>query len=159
MQRVTISLDDELADEFDALVGRQGYQSRSEAVRDLIRRAVDIERLSEASDEMCVANLSYVYDHHTRDLARVLTELQHERHDLVVSSTHVHLDHHSCLESTMMRGPVKDVRALGESIRTQRGVRFGAMNLVSLPSPEPFPAHDPSGHAPAAARPRRDQTG
>lgn len=132
MQRVTISLDEELAEAFDALARERGYSSRSEAMRDLVRHAVDGRRLEEAGDEMCVANLSYVYDHHVRDLARRLTELQHEHHDLVISSTHVHLDHHSCLESTMMKGPVGAVRALGEGITAERGVRFGAINLVSL---------------------------
>ncbi len=130
MQRITISLDEELAQAFDALSTEQGYQSRSEAVRDLVRRAVDA-RLLDTGGETCVANLSFVYDHHTRDLARRLTDLQHDHHELVISSTHVHLDHGSCLESTLMRGPTGAVRALGGQIQSERGVRFGAMNLVS----------------------------
>lgn len=131
MQRLTISLDDDLARAFDAIAAERGYQSRSEAMRDLVRRAVDEHRLEATGDGPCVANLSYVYDHHTRDLARRLTELQHDHHDLVVSSTHVHLDHHSCLESTILKGPADTVRALGTRIQAERGVRFGAMNLCS----------------------------
>lgn len=136
MQRLTISLDDALAKAFDTLAARQGYGSRSEAVRDLIRRAVDADRLGAGGDEPCVANLSYVYDHHVRDLAQRLTELQHAHHDLVISSTHVHLDHHACLESTMLRGPANAVRALSEGIEAQRGVRFAALNLVSAAGAE-----------------------
>jgi CopG family nickel-responsive transcriptional regulator len=134
MQRLTMSLDDDLAEAFDALAAEQGYQSRSEAMRDLVRRAVDARRLESHGSELCVANLSYVYDHHTRDLARRLTELQHTHHDLVIASTHVHLDHHSCLESTILKGPVDAVRTLGAGINAERGVRFGAMNLVSVGS-------------------------
>ena len=136
MQRITISLEEELAQAFDALSREQGYQSRSEAIRDLVRRAVDARLLDATSDETCVANLSYVYDHHTRDLARRLTELQHDHHDLLIASTHVHLDHDTCLESTLMRGPADAVRALGGQIQSERGVRFGAMNLVSAATTE-----------------------
>lgn len=132
MQRVTISLDEDVAKAFDALVGEQGYASRSEAVRDLVRRAVDERRLQRTGDGLCVANLSYVYDHHVRSLAGRLIDLQHDRHDLVISTTHVHLDHHNCLESTLLKGRIDDVRALADGIQAERGVRYGAVNLVSF---------------------------
>ena len=147
MQRVTISLDEDLARAFDALAEERGYRSRSEAMRDLVRRAVDARRLQAGGDDLCVANLSYVFDHHTRDLARRLTDIQHERHDLVISSTHVHLDQESCLESTMLKGPVSAVSALCDSIQAERGVRFGAVNLVSLAAQEEGRHHrGPHGH-------------
>ena len=131
MQRITISLDDDLAQAFDALAAAQGYNSRSEAIRDLARRAVDERRVQSHGDDLCVANLSYVYDHHVRDLAARLTDLQHDRHELILSTTHVHLDHDNCLESTLMRGPLDAIRTLGDNITAERGVRFGAMNVVS----------------------------
>ena len=131
MQRLTISLDEDLAQAFDALAAERGYQSRSEAMRDLVRRAVDDHRLEATGTGPCVANLSYVYDHHKRDLAQRLTEIQHEHHELVISTMHVHLDHHTCLESTILKGPVNAVRSLTRSIEAERGVRFGAVNLVS----------------------------
>ena len=124
MQRLTISLDNRLAEAFDTLVSQQGYQSRSEAVRELIMRAVEQRRVERADDGLCVANLSYVFDHHTRQLAKRLTALQHEHHGLVIASTHVHLDHDTCLESTLMRGPTDQVRALGDCIKAERGVRL-----------------------------------
>lgn len=133
MQRVTVSLDEDVAAAFDALSVAQGYASRSEAVRDLVRRAVDSRRLEVVGDGSCVANLSYVYDHHARSLAGRLAALQHRHHELVISTTHVHLDHHTCLESTLLKGRIDDVRSLADGIQAERGVRYGAINLVSTP--------------------------
>lgn len=133
MQRVTVSLDEAETAAFDAIVAEQGYASRSEAVRDLVRRAVDARRLNAAGDGACVANLSYVYDHHLPALVRRLTALQHAHHDLVVATTHVHLDHDNCLESTMLKGPVAAVRALADGIEATSGVRYTTLNLISAP--------------------------
>jgi len=134
MQRVTVSLDEAETAAFDAIVAEQGYASRSEAVRDLVRRAVDARRLNAAVDGACFANLSYVYDHHLPALVRRLTALQHAHHDLVVATTHVHLDHDNCLESTMLKGPVAAVRSLADGIEATSGVRYTALNLISAPS-------------------------
>lgn len=133
MQRVTVSLDEEETAAFDAIVAEQGYASRSEAIRDLVRRAVDARRLNTTADGACVANISYVYDHHLPALVRRLTELQHAHHDLVVATTHVHLDHDNCLESTMLKGPVAAVRALADGIEATGGVRYATLNLISAP--------------------------
>ena len=133
MLRVTVSLDENTATAFDALAAAQGYASRSEAVRDLVRRAVDSRRLAASGDGTCVANLSYVYDHHARSLAGRLVALQHRHHALVIATTHVHLDHQTCLESTLLKGRIDDVRSLADGIQAERGVRYGAINLVSTP--------------------------
>ena len=132
MQRVTMSLDEALAKEFDELVKARGYQNRSEAVRDLMRQAVETRRLERNKSKYCVANLSYIFNHHERALAERLTEVQHAHHDLVVASTHVHLDHENCLESVMLKGPTKTVRSFADQVRVERGVRFGNLNLVSV---------------------------
>jgi CopG family nickel-responsive transcriptional regulator len=132
MQRMTMSLDEMLADEFDELVKARGYQNRSEAVRDLMRQAVEGRRLEKNKSKHCVANLSYIFNHHERALAERLTEAQHAHHDLVVASMHVHLDHENCLESVMLKGPTKNVRAFADQVRVERGVRFGNLNLVSV---------------------------
>ena len=131
MQRLTISVDDALSASFDELVRARGYTSRSEAMRDLVRRAVDEQRVEAGGDAQCVANLSYVFDHHMRDMPQRLTAIEHDHHELVVSTTHVHLDHNTCLESTILRGPIDDVRALANKVQAERGVRFGALNLIS----------------------------
>ena len=131
MQRLTISVDDDLAASFDALVAARGYTSRSEAMRDLVRRALDDKRVEAGGNAPCIANLSYVFDHHLRDLSQRLTEIEHHHHQLVVSTTHVHLDHDTCLESAILRGPIDAVRALANAVQAERGVRFGALNLIS----------------------------
>ncbi|MDZ4375989.1 MAG: nickel-responsive transcriptional regulator NikR [Phenylobacterium sp.] len=131
MQRVTVSLEAELADAFDALVAETGYGSRSEAVRDLVRKAI-AERRDDQGEGECVANLSYVYNHHVRALAQRLTEISHEHHDRVVATFHIHLDHDHCLESVMLKGRTRDVRALADTIRAERGVRFGHLNLIAV---------------------------
>jgi CopG family nickel-responsive transcriptional regulator len=132
MERFTISLDENLATEFDRLIRERGYSNRSEAVRDLLRGRLDTLRIQQALAPFCVASLSYVYNHHERDLAERLTELQHQHHDLVVASTHVHLDHDNCLETAILRGATEDVRRFADMLTAQRGVRHGQLNLVPV---------------------------
>lgn len=141
MQRVTISLDEDLASAFDQLVSATGYQSRSEAVRDLVRDKVEKRRLDRDDQGLCVASLSYVFDHHVRDLATRLVEMQHAHHDLVIATTHVHLDHDTCLETTLLKGPAKAVRALADAVSAERGVRHAEINLISV-----TPNDDHGGH-------------
>ena len=88
MERITMSIDEKLAREFDVLIGVRGYTSRSEAMRDLLRREVEASRVAQDAHAYCVASLSYVYNHHERDLAERLTEAQHAQHELVVAGTH-----------------------------------------------------------------------
>jgi CopG family nickel-responsive transcriptional regulator len=132
MQRITMSLDETLANEFDKLLKRRGYTSRSEAMRDLVRHELEVDRLTQEPKSYCIANLSYVYNHHIRNLAERLTESQHQHHDLVVSTMHVHLDHQHCLETVVLKGPTVDVRAYADSIQAERGVRHVNVNLVSV---------------------------
>jgi CopG family nickel-responsive transcriptional regulator len=132
MERFTISLDSGLAREFDGLIAERGYDTRSEAVRDLIRRELEQQRLDSGEGADCVANLSYVYNHHERELADRLTQLQHEHHDLCVSNMHAHLDHEHCIETLILRGPTEAVRRFADRVAAQRGVRHGKLNLVSV---------------------------
>lgn len=151
MHRVTISIDEELAIAFDALITDQGYQSRSEAMRDLVRQAVDARRLSRADGGYSVASLSYVYDHHTRALAQRLVDIQHEHHDLVVATTHVHLDHQSCLETSILKGATHAIRNLADLIHAERGVRFAKINIISTsPNGQREPGQDDHTHGPKA---------
>jgi CopG family nickel-responsive transcriptional regulator len=130
MQRFTISLDDTLAREFDRLIAERGYGNRSEAVRDLLRAQLDRQRETANPKTACVATLSYVYNHHERELAERLMALQHEHHDLTVSAMHAHLDHEHCIETVILRGPAQAVRRFADSVIAERGVRHGALNLV-----------------------------
>ncbi|HSI00802.1 MAG TPA: nickel-responsive transcriptional regulator NikR [Reyranella sp.] len=134
MQRITLSVDDDLLATLDRHMKARRYASRSEALRDILRQAQAREKLqTEAAprgDGFCIATLAYVYDHETRDLGKRLTKAQHQHHDLQVATLHVHLDHDSCLEVSVLRGPVKMVQALADDTVSQRGVRHGELHLI-----------------------------
>jgi CopG family transcriptional regulator, nickel-responsive regulator len=132
MERITISLDEELAHAFDRLIEQRGYRNRSEAMRDLLRSHLEQARHEKDEARHCVACLSYVYNHHERELAERLTEHQHNHHDLTVASMHAHLDHDNCLESVILRGTTVQVRAFADAMIAERGVRHGGLNLISV---------------------------
>ncbi len=132
MERFTISLSDELAVEFDQWIMGRGYSNRSEAVRDLLRKEIATKSLSLDQATYSIATLSYVYNHHQRNLAERLANLQHESHDLVVSSTHVHLDNQDCLETIFLRGLTQRIRQFSNRLSAETGVRHSAVNYVPV---------------------------
>jgi len=140
MDRITITIDADLLAFVDRLSAAKGYGSRSEAIRDMLREAAQVE-MKAAPEAPCVATLSYVYDHETRDLARRLTNQQHDHHDLSVATLHVHLDRHECLEVAVLRGPSGDVRAFADGVTSQRGVRHGHLHLLP-DAPDHAQGHD-----------------
>ena len=129
MQRITITIDEDLLETIDIVMQRRGYASRSEAVRDLIREAASRE-IALTDQTPCVAVLGYVYDHETRALAQRLTRTFHDHHDLSVAGMHVHLDHESCLEVAVLRGPMAAVRGVADVLTAQRGVRHANLHVV-----------------------------
>ncbi len=131
MQRVTVTLDEDLIAELDKFREQRGYQNRSEALRDLTRAG--LQQVKEESDGgSCVAALVYVYDHEVRALAKRLASAQHDHHDLSVATLHVHLDHNSCLEVSVLRGATGDVRHFSEYVIAERGVRHGRLVIVPV---------------------------
>lgn len=139
MQRITLSVDDELVAVLDRHVQERRYSTRSEALRDILRGVQAQQRIADAAeppemagagDGFCIATLAYVYDHATRDLGSRLTQAQHHRHDLQVATLHVHLDHDSCLEVGVLRGPTAAVQAYADETVSQRGVRHGQLHIV-----------------------------
>ncbi len=132
MKRLTMSLDDDLADAFEALVRSRGYANRSEAFRDLLRNDLMGTLVQSRPEAICVATLSYVYNHHQRQLASRLTELQHDHHELTVSTMHAHLDHDRCVETIILRGHADELQAFAQSVITQPGVTHGHLHVVSL---------------------------
>ena len=146
MERFTISLSESLAREFDDLIRKKGYQNRSEAVRDMLRDLLKSDRLERQEAPFCVAALSYVYNHHARDLAERLTNLQHEHHELVLSSMHVHLDHDNCLETLMLRGATGEVTAFANALMAEPQVRHGRLNLVPVDLDSGGHKHDDHHH-------------
>ena len=132
MRRLTISIDDELADTFDELVARKGYLNRSEAFRDLLRHKLDEDELDAHAGGHCVGTLSFVYDHHQRQLASRITAMQHDHHDVTISSMHAHLDHDNCLETVLLRGSTKAVKAFADAVIAQTGVRHGKLHMIPV---------------------------
>jgi CopG family nickel-responsive transcriptional regulator len=162
MQRVTITIDDELMIELDRIIEDRGYQNRSEAIRDLARSG--IRQATETLDKQrdCVAALVYVYDHNARQLSKRLADTFHDHHELSLASMHAHLDHDSCMEVTILRGKASKVQHFAEHVIAERGVRHGRIVLVPTDvlgaphqhGPETSHPHSHS-HRPATKRSRR----
>jgi len=126
IERIGISLEDDLLTQYDRLIEQKGYVTRSEAIRDLIRDALVQREWAEGSGgEERVAVVTLVYDHDSSSLAQKLAHIQHENHKAVVSALHVHMDEHNCLEVLVLRGRARDVVRMGEGLVSTKGVKFG----------------------------------
>ena len=129
LSRTGVSLEEDLLHEFDRLITKRGYKNRSEAFRDLIREALLTETVH--SNKPVVGTLTLVYDHHTPNLSEKLTEAQHSAGASVLAATHVHLDHHYCLEVVIMKGKSKDLQELADHMLALRGVELGKLVLTN----------------------------
>lgn len=132
MQRITISIDDALAQAFDAYLAESGYSSRSEGIRDIVRDFMESGRDGNTPHPNSAANLSYIYQHRLRSLASRLSTMQHDHHDLVFSSTLVPLDHEYSFETVLLKGPTEELRRFADKVRSQRGVRSVGLNMVGV---------------------------
>lgn len=121
----------ELLARFDELVTRRGYDNRSEALRDLIRKELSAEAF--ASGEQTVATVTLVYDHHVRELTERLTEIQHDYGASIISTLHVHLDHDHCMEVIAARGPAHTIQRMADELVRARGVLSGDISAALLP--------------------------
>jgi CopG family nickel-responsive transcriptional regulator len=127
--RTGLSLDRELLDRFDAAIAERKYSNRSEAVRDLIRDYLVSQEAN--ANRVVAATLTIVYDHHRPNLTEKLVEAQHHAGGKVLAATHVHLDHHNCLEVVIMKGRSGDLHDLANSILSLRGVKHGQLVVTS----------------------------
>jgi CopG family nickel-responsive transcriptional regulator len=130
IERVGVSLEKELLGAFDKLIAGKGYQSRSEAIRDLIRQQLSSDQLNNEKAE-AVAAVVLVYDHHATAIMERLTELQHSHFIKTISSLHIHLDHHDCLEVIVLRGKVGEINRMGDKLVSIKGVKLGRINLLA----------------------------
>lgn len=135
VERFGVSLNPKLLKKFDTVMKEIGYTNRSEAIRDLMREAVVSSEWDKGGD--VVGALTLVYDHDMRGLTDKLTDLQHEHHANVISSMHIHLDEHNCMELLVLRGPAKEVRKVADSLISSRGVKHG--KLVTSTSGKDIP--------------------
>ena len=139
MQRTTITLDDDLMARLDEFMAERGYANRSEAIRDLVRSGLEQVTLEASPRAQCLGAAIYVYDHESRELSSRLTRAAHDHHDISLATLHVHLDHDSCMEVTVLRGPAGEVRHFADHVIAERGVRHG--RLVLVPVEERFETH------------------
>ncbi|MDB5625435.1 MAG: nickel responsive regulator [Tardiphaga sp.] len=144
MQRITITLDDDLMEALDHAIAERGYQNRSEAIRDFTRAGMQQAAESVGPSGECVAALVYVYDHAQRELSKRLIDNAHQHHDLSLATMHVHLDEANCMEVTALRGPGAAVRHFADHVIAERGVRYG--RVVMMPSTDGGAKRKPPKH-------------
>lgn len=125
--RLSISLERDLYEQTEAMVRQGGYTNRSEYFRDLLRQAL-VDRQWQ-TDEVTVGTVTLVYDHHAGNVLRQLTHLQHDHHDVILASTHVHLDEHKCAEVIIMQGPARTLQSLASNLRKHKGVLHAAIAM------------------------------
>jgi CopG family nickel-responsive transcriptional regulator len=128
--RFGISLDEILLKGFDDLIRKKGYSNRSEAIRDLIRDALVKEEWEGTTGET-VGTITIVYSHEKRELLDLLTRLQHLHHDLIISSMHIHLDKHNCLELIAVKGKGEDIKKIADRLIGSKGVKHGKLTLTT----------------------------
>ncbi|MBN1114093.1 MAG: nickel-responsive transcriptional regulator NikR [Oligoflexia bacterium] len=127
--RFGVSLDKKLLDRFDKKILRENYPTRSKAIADLITRDL-VSTETEKIKGVVAGTITLVFDHHKRKLLNTLTDIQHKFHNIIISSQHVHLDHHNCLEIIVVKGKVHDVENLSSQLKTVKGVICAALNIA-----------------------------
>lgn len=132
--RFGVSLDTQLLEKFDALNSEKGYKNRSEAIRDLIRNELVEQEWTGDENGETVGVFSLVYDHHRNEISQELNHIQHESLELIVSTTHVHVDFHNCLEVIILRGSSRKIREVTNRLGSTRGVKHGKLIMTSTGS-------------------------
>lgn len=127
--RFGVSLDKNLLAKFDHLIKSRRYTNRSEAFRDLIRQELVKKEWDE--DREVAGAITFIYDHHKRDLLNRITDIQHDHQKIIISTQHIHLDHDNCLEIVAVKGRSREVQRLADSIKAIKGVRHGTLSMAS----------------------------
>ena len=135
IERVGISIPHDLLKAFDEYVAEKGYSNRSEAIRDLMREALNEENISSDKDAIIVGTLTMIYNHHVRTLTEDITELQHKYHHCILANTHIHLDHDNCLEVVLLRGTVRDIERITGALVAMKGVKLGKVVMFEKDIP------------------------
>jgi CopG family nickel-responsive transcriptional regulator len=130
LTRFGISMQSGLLERFDRLIARKGYVNRSEAIRDLVRDRL-VEVAAERDQGEMVGTITFVYNHHVRQLTELLTEFQHQHAGVVVATLHVHLDAENCLEVLVVRGKSGELRQLADQLIGTKGVKHGKLTLTT----------------------------
>jgi len=128
--RFGVSIDSQLIKKFDSLINRKGYATRSEAIRDMIRDTL-VEEEWEAGAQETVGTITIVYNHHTRELEHALTDMQHKSFHQIISTLHVHLDAHNCLEVLVVKGKGQEIRKIADRLIGTKGVKHGKLTMTT----------------------------
>jgi len=128
--RFGVSIDERLLDKFDSLISQKGYVNRSEAIRDLIRDMIVTEDISDP-DADTIGTLTLVYSHEVRELSEKLNDIQHHFYQNIITSNHVHLDEHNCLEVLILRGKAVIVKSIADKLLSVKNVRHGKLTITT----------------------------
>jgi CopG family transcriptional regulator, nickel-responsive regulator len=128
--RFGVSVEPELLKKFDALIKKEGYANRSEAIRDLIRKNLIVEKQKDINKN-AIGTLTMVYDHHTGNLTNKLLQIQHDHTNEILTTTHVHIDHDNCLEVLVLEGKIKNIQQLSDSIKSLKGIKHGELVITT----------------------------
>lgn len=128
--RFSVSLPSALLRQLDKMSGQKGYHNRSQAIADMIRSHL-VEHQQRFGNEDIAGTITLVYDHHKPHLQATLTDIQHEHHDVILSTVHVHLDHHNCLEVLLVRGKAELIRKIADELTSAKGVKHGKLTVTT----------------------------
>ena len=130
VERLTISIPKDLARQLDRMAREKGYANRSVAVADLIRAGL-VEHHQNLGSHEIAGTITLVYDHHRQHVQAALTDIQHDHHDLIISTLHVHLDHHNCMEVLAVRGKASTVKSIADELIAAKGVKHGKLTVTT----------------------------
>lgn len=131
LTRFGVSMEDELLKDFDQFIDNKGYANRSEALRDLVRRELEQEQLSNPNTK-AIGTLTITYNHHANDLTDKLNDIQHDYFDTIITTTHVHVDAHNCLEVLLLRGKIKEIQAIADRLCSVKNITSGKLTLTQV---------------------------
>ena len=127
--RFGVSIEPELLIKFDKMIKKEGYSNRSEAIRDIIRKNLIIEKTKDPN-EKAIGTLTMIYDHHVGSLTDKLLDLQHDHTNEILVTTHVHIDHHNCLEVLVLKGKTGNIQRLADNIKALKGIKNGELVIT-----------------------------
>ncbi|MBN2065287.1 MAG: nickel-responsive transcriptional regulator NikR [Candidatus Thermoplasmatota archaeon] len=133
MEKITrfgVSIEPDLLEKFDRMMKKKGYTNRSEALRDLIREHLIVEQVKTSSAEV-IGTLTMVYDHHAGPLVKRLLNIQHDHHHEILTTTHIHIDHNTCLEVLVLNGKTQNIQKLADTIKALKGIKHGELVITS----------------------------
>ena len=130
VSRFSISLPPSLLKQLDEMSGEKGYDNRSQAIADMIRNHLVEHRLKFRNEDI-VGTITLVYDHHKPHLQATLTDIQHDHHDVILSTVHVHLDHHNCLEVLLVKGKAAVIKEIADELISSKGVKHGKLTVTT----------------------------